>query len=71
MNKQRAIEPLLMNYQALTRTLFPYCHGKKVLIQAVKDIWASATPIPNSATVKIIMPQQFISFVELAMKENG
>lgn len=68
---QKRIDPLLMNYAQLEKTLLPYCYGKKMLIQAIKDIWASAIPIPHSATVRMIMPKHFIQFIDVAVKENA
>jgi len=60
-----------MNFPQLEKTLLPYCYGKRVLIQAIKDIWASATPMPNSSSIRIIMPKHFYDFVNIAVKENA
>lgn len=67
----KKIQPLLMNFNQLEKTLIPYCFGNRRLIQSIKDIWASAIPIPNSASVRMIMPKHFYDFIEVAVKENA
>lgn len=63
-------QPLLMSYQALKKALLPFCCGKKVLEKEIDDIWASATPIPNSKE-RIVFPAHFMQFTKSCMKENG
>ena len=73
-SKQFAIKPLLMTYKMLCDSLFPYCYGKKALIDYVKDIWKQATPTPQyykNSIVKIITPKNFYDFINMAVKENG
>lgn len=72
--KQSAVKPLLMTYKMLCDSLFPYCYGKKALIDYVKDIWKQATPTPQyhkNSVVKIITPKNFYDFINMAVKENG
>ena len=68
---QQKVNPIVMNYSQLEKTLLPYCYGKRILIQAIKDIWASATPMPNSSSIRIIMPKHFYDFINIAVQENG
>ena len=68
--KESKYKPLLMSFAQLEKTLLPYCYGKKVTIQGIKDIWASATPIPNSNR-RIILPKHFMDFIQIAVKENA
>lgn len=73
MNGKRE-KPLLMTLAMLKRVLVPYCKGKKSLQSNITDIWNSAIPTPNvhnGQPVKIIYPEHFKGFVQLALQENG
>lgn len=63
-----------MTYTEWYRTLIPFCHGKKHLIDGIKDIWKSAIPQPQkikNQVVKMILPKHFEEFTKLCAKENG
>jgi hypothetical protein len=67
-------QPVMLTWVGLKQTLYPYCKGKRALYDMVADLWKVSTPTPNlvnGSIVKIILPQQFKAFVELALKENG
>ena len=74
MQEVKQITPLMMTYRMLRKSLVPFCHGKKALLDCIDDIWKDATPVPqklNGSVVKIIFPKHFFSFVAAVKKEVG
>jgi len=66
-------KPLVLTLAMLRKILLPFTKGKKPLIDNIMDIWNSAIPTPNvhnGQIVKIIYPEHFLAFVQLAEKEN-
>jgi hypothetical protein len=61
----------MMTFSQLQTTLMPYTKGKKHLEDGIVDLWKAATPLPNTNSIKIIMPKAFQQFVNLMQTENG